>query len=168
MAKMGLDFGLEKSDAIMKRKFRWLLKIPDVCADSGINCLPPSKAARPELSFKEAEIQHLTEIVYYPVKVEWKPINLTLYDLKKNKHPIMEWIKKIYDPEKGVFKPGGTQGFKKKARLELYDGSGCILETWVLENAWPQNIQFGELDMSSNEAVTVDITLRYDRGYIEN
>lgn len=169
---MGLEMGLEKADMQFKRKFRWMFSIPSICGDvgnsdgnAGVNALPPTKSARPNLSFKEAEVQHLTEIVYFPVKVEWKPINLTLYDFKKNKHPIFEWIKKMYDPEKGIFKPVG-EGFKKDAKLELYDGCGQILEKWQFDNAWPQSIEFGELDMSNNDVVLIDIVLRYDRAYI--
>jgi hypothetical protein len=164
---MGLDYGLEKNEVCYGRKFRWLLKIDDVSA-TGINSLPPEKSARPNLSFKEMEAQHLTETVYYPSKPDWKPINLVLYDLKKNKNPVMEWIKKIYDPNgDGTWNPSGDNDFKKKATLEMYNGCGDTIEKWVYENAWPQAVEFGDLDMGSEEVVKIDITLRYDRAYID-
>jgi phage tail-like protein len=163
---MSFDFGLGGMDVCFKRKFRWLFKIPDICAD-GVETLPPSKSARPNLTFKEAEVNHLTEIIYYPVKVEWKPISLTMYDILKPKHPVFEWIKNVYDPDEGTFNPGGIEGFKKNCTLELYDGCGNVLETWRFENAWPQSVEFGELDMSSNDIVMLDITLRYDRAFID-
>ena len=56
--------------------------------------------------------------------------------------------------------------FKKNARLELLSGCGDILEMWFFENAWPQTVEFGELDMSSSEYVTAEITLRYDRAFV--
>src|SRR5581483_11741300 len=68
---MGLRFGLENDFLAIKRKFRWLFKIPNISA-SGINSLPPKSGARPSLQFKEAEVQHLNETVYYPMKPDWK------------------------------------------------------------------------------------------------
>ena len=166
---LGLDFGLESPDLCMKRKFRWVFKIPEVSAVEGVNALPPDKGARPSLSFKETEAQHLNEIVYYPAKPDWKPINLTLYDLKKRKNPIIDWLSELYNPESAAWKIGygGGGKFKKTATLEMYDGCGGVIEKWTLDNVWPNNIEWGELDMSDNMYVTIDLTLRYDRAYIE-
>ncbi len=101
---MGLDFGMDSMWACYKRKFRWLFQISVAgmqVSAKGVKSLPPSKSARPHLSFKETEVQHLNETVYYPSKPEWKPINLTLYDMPRSDHPVWEWIKKFYDPETG-------------------------------------------------------------------
>jgi hypothetical protein len=56
---------------------------------------------------------------------------------------------------------------KERATLEMYNGCGDVLETWVFENAWPQAVEFGDLDMSSSDVVTCDLTIRYDRAYIQ-
>ena len=172
---MGFDFGLEKSTTVFKRKNRWLFKIDDISA-SGINSLPPSKSARPSISFKEMEAQHLTETVYFPGKPEWKPINLTLYDIKdcssSNEHVIFKWLRSCYDTlSESKWTPACTiseTGWKFKeeqAELVLYDGCGNTLERWIFEGVWPQNIEFGELDMQSSDVITCDLTLRYDRAY---
>jgi len=164
MANMGLDFGLGTD--CFKHKFRWLFKIPDICA-SGVNSLPPAKGARPNISFKEMEVQHINETLYYPSKPEWKPITLVLFDLKRNRHPVFDWFKNIYNPCNGEWKASGENNFKKTVTLELYDGCGNVIEEWRYDNAWPQAIEFGELDMGISEYLTIDITLRYDRAVIE-
>jgi hypothetical protein len=168
---MGLDFGLE-SNFCLKRKFRWLFKIEGVSAD-GVNTLPPDKGARPSLSFKEVEVQHLNEVIYFPGKPDWKPINLTLFDLKKNNNPVINWLNNQYNAQGGRWRIGyggvpDDMRFKKNARLEMYDGCGEVLETWVFDNIWPNNIEWGELDMSDASYATIDLTLRYDRAYIIN
>lgn len=163
---MGLGFGLGSESVCFKRKFRWLLKIDGISA-SGAQSLPPDKSARPSLTFKEIEVQHLNETVYFPGKPEWKPISLVLFDLKRNRNPVFDWLKKQYNPCNGRWLPPTPNEFKKTARLELYDGCGNIMETWVFENAWPNALEWGDLDMSNSEYVTVDLTLRYDRAYIE-
>lgn len=168
MAKMGMDFGLPlpTSSRACKRKFRWLLKIDDVCA-SGINTLPPCKGSRPTLSFREMEAKHVVESIYYPARPEWKPINLVLYDVVTGgNHPVFSWIQKVYNPQSGSWVPVGSSDFMKDARLELYDGCGSVIESWVFENAWPQVADFSDLDMGNQELVTCDISLRYSRAYV--
>lgn len=166
---MGFDFGLENPNACFKRKNRWLFKIDGISASDGVYSLPPSKSARPSVSFKEIEAQHITETVYFPGKPEWKPVTLVLYDLKKNVHPIFEWLADLYDPRSTSEYNASCDGFKKsKAILELYDGCGSKIESWIFESIWPQNIEFGDLDMSSSDLITCELTLRYDRAYIES
>ena len=99
MQSMGLG-KLASNDICFKRKYRWLFKITDVSYD-GVNALPPSKSARPSLSFKEMDAQHLNETLYFPSKPEWKPVNLVLYDVKNNSNvdPVWDWLTKIYDPK---------------------------------------------------------------------
>ena len=77
--KMGL--GKFDTDVCLMRKFRWLFFI-DGISDDGTNALPPDKGARPSLNFKEIEVQHLNEIVYF-----------ALFDLKPNKNPVFGGLK---------------------------------------------------------------------------
>lgn len=160
---MGFDFGLEKADCCFKRKNRWLLKIPEVSA-TGIETLPPTKSARPSLNFKTVEAQHMQETIYFPAKGDWKPINLTLFDLKKNKNPVWEWIKLIYPAEDSI---GRGENYKKDATLELYDGCGNVIEMWIFENTFIENAEFSDLDHGDAAIMYMDITLRYDRAYFE-
>lgn len=181
--RMGLHFGLEmEKSETCKRQFRWLFEIPGVAADNdpGVPALPPEKSARPNLSFKEMEVKHLIEDVYYPAKPDWKPINITLFDLKKQKHPVWDWIKKVYDVKQGKWNPpiptsSNPQAFASKnmfikdCSLTMYSGCGTAVETWTFEDAWPQTINFGTLDMNQSGIMTCEITLRYARAYyVEN
>lgn len=191
---MAWAFGFEKNDYCVKQKYRWLFKIPDISA-SGINSLPPSKSARPSISFKTMEILHLTETIARAARPEWKPVNLVLYDLVKNRNPVFQWLTEIYDPSSGNwyspgtsnspdnrpslpngqpnpnYVPGGGGGgsnfIVSQSILELYDGCGNTIETWVYENVWPESIDFTDLDMASGEVVCVNLTLHYDRAYIQ-
>jgi hypothetical protein len=169
---MGFDFHDEWGDmsaVCFKRKFRWLFVIPDISAN-GTGSLPPSKAARPNFSFKEMEAPHLNETIFFPSKPEWKPVNLTLFDIKKEtENPIFSWLKRAYNPANcSRWYPAlDTPSLKVgQAELSLFDGCGQVIETWVFEHAWPQTVEFGDLDMSQSEVLTCDVTLRYDRAYI--
>jgi hypothetical protein len=171
--KMGLRYGLDKGDFCLKRTNRWLFTIPGVCADdtAGVDALPPEKSARPSLSFKEMEVRHLNEDVFYPVKPDWKPITITLFDLRLRTHPVVEWVKKMYNPAQGAFfvpNNGANQqkdSFIKECNLSLYDGCGNRMEQWIYEDAWINSANFQSLDMTSSGYLTCEITLRYARAY---
>lgn len=151
-------------DKLCKRKSRWLFKIDNV-SDDGASALPPLKSARPSLNFKEMEAQHLNETVFFPGKPEWKPITLTLFDLDGKENKVIDWIKQVYDASAGDWLPSCDGTFKKRCTLELYNGCGDVIETWIFENAWPQSVEWGDLDMADSNFITIDITLRYDRAY---
>lgn len=182
-----------------KRKFRWMFSIQPYIGDQ-VSMLPPFKSARPNVSFKEYNAEHLHETIYFPGKVEWQTIELSLYDIKCNTNPIYEWMKLIYNPNPsadiftgavggGFFSglsaalagqnqstggfygpsisqsPGGTQ-YKTTAVVTLYNGCGVSLESWIYVNAYPAKIDWGDLDMGSNDLTTAEITLRFDRAYL--
>lgn len=169
MAKMGLQFGLE-SGQYCKRSHHWMFKVDGIIGD-GINALPPSKSARPQLTFTEINVRHLIEDVFIPGKPDWKPITITVFDLQKRTNPIWNWITEFYDPQKGMLfppnqKPSPLDGFFRECTLEMYDGCGNVIETWTYEDSWPQQVNFMTLDYGNADVMMADITLRYARAYL--
>lgn len=168
---MGRNMGLGvlgTPTVCFKRKFRWMLKVKDIIGE-GTDMLPPDKAQRPSLNFKEIEAQHLNETIFFAGKPDWKPIQVTLFDIKTNQNPIFKWLKNQYDTcgeGRGEWKRPNFL-WKRDLDLMLYDGCGEIIEKWHLVNAWPNNIEWGDLDMGQHEYVTVEMALRYDRAWIE-
>lgn len=178
MTSMGLQMGLEGDGRFCKRPFRWMFTVDgivgDLSATGSLQCLPPEKSARPSLSFREMNIQHLTEEVFYPAKPDWKPITVVVFDLKKNKHPIWEWVKNLYEvtSKNSTFiepntEKGPTTGFIRQCTLQLFDGCGQTVERWVYEDCWPQSVNFQTLDMTQNGILMCEISIRYARAYIE-
>jgi hypothetical protein len=168
---------------VMKRAFRWLFSIENIVGKpeaNSVNVKPPLKSQRPTLTFKEITLEHKSETITMPGKAEWKPINLTLYDIaayslfngacRKIDNNVWRWINMFYFPNQAEYgfaaNPNPQLSFKKPAFLTMLDGGGSVLEQWRFENAWCQDVNFGELDMSSSDIMTIDITLRYDRAYI--
>lgn len=173
MATLGLQMGLE-SGKFCKRQHRWMFTVANIIGERGeasIRALPPEKSARPSIGFKENSVRHLVEDVFYPAKPDWRPISITVFDLKKLDNPIFRWIQEFYEPQIGVlFYPnsfkGPNEGFIRECSLELYDGCGGVVERWIYEDAWPQSINFQSLDMTQQGIVMADITLRYARAYL--
>lgn len=173
---MGFGLGLENLNMTPKQKHRWLFGFADVSAQ-GIGVMPPSRAARPGVGFKELEVQHLNETIYFPGKPEFKTITLAFYDICSQhttlgKHPIMNWLMRLFDPERAnygfIIDDTTSVYFKLDATLELYDPCGNCLEKWMFDNCWPQSCDFQDLDMGSSEVLLAEVILRYDRAYIVN
>ena len=177
MVSMGMQMGLEGDGRYCKRQFRWMFTVNGIIGDisssgESLKCLPPEKSARPNISFKEMNVQHLNEEVFYPAKPDWKPITVTVFDLKLDEHPIWTWLTQLYDPQAGTYNvpnvgKGPLKGFIRQCSLILVDGCGSTLESWVYEDCWPQAVNFQTLDMTQNGVVMCEITLRYARAYIE-
>lgn len=146
---------------IFKRKFRWTLELNTPCG-----YIPPhfvKGAARPSLEIEETEINFLNAVSWIPGKAKWQPINVVYRDIPhKDMAVLYSWIATIYN----FTDPVGLQMSEKRGwngigKLNLYDGCGTVLETWLLASVFPTSVNFGELDYESSEEVTIELTLRY-------
>lgn len=182
-----MGFGiLGGADAIFKRKYRWMFSIDTDCQGS----IAPQfvkLASRPNLTIEETEINFLHGKMWIPGKGSWETITVTYYDLAgtdaangitPSMTALYSWLATVYNftgtPAGGTLlsqssmrgttpygMTTGRGGYAAVGWLDLYDGCGLSLETWKLGNMWPQAVNFGELDYSSSEEVTLELTLRY-------
>jgi hypothetical protein len=44
----------------------------------------------------------------------------------------------------------------------MLDGCGNVIETWLLEDCWPSEVDFGELDMASSEIAMINLTVEFN------
>jgi hypothetical protein len=167
--EMGLGILGEAPDIVFKRKYRWTFKLKPYCTDE----IPEAfvkLAARPNLSIEETEINYLHGKMWIPGKGTWEAVTVTYYDIGNNPGitNLYSWLAGVYDftdpvslKQSSAKGNTGNPGYAGTGTLNLYDGCGTVMETWTLEGVWPQAINFGELDYSSSEEVTVELTLRF-------
>lgn len=167
---MGLG-ALGDGSIIFKRKFRWTFEI-EFCCDQGGKQVAKDFVKvgnRPQIDIEEQEINYLNGKMWIPGKATWQTMAITYYDVAGTANngastvSLLSWIATIYDFTDPVCltmnsKPSSYEGV---ARLILFDGCGQPLEIWILRHVWPQSINWGDLDMSSSEECTIEITLRY-------
>jgi len=53
--------------------------------------------------------------------------------------------------------------YKQQAALTMVDTTGAATETWTMWNAWPKEVNWGDVDYTSTDIATIEATLRYDR-----
>lgn len=174
--QMGLG-ALANANAVFKRKYRWTFALDTPCGPIPETIV--KLASRPNLSIEETEINFLHGKMWIPGKASWETITVTYYDVVAGSADVVNlynWLSSVYQFNKpnmlnqsskrgsgsaGVGTAGRVGGYAGAAVLSLYDGCGTEMEKWELGHVWPQSINFGELDYSSSEEVTVELTLRY-------
>lgn len=172
----GVNMGLGPlgtGSLIFKRKFRWTMEITYCDSEvSGPKCVAKEfvkLGSRPQIDIEETEINYLHGKMFIPGKATWQTMTVTYYDVAGsagggiNVQSIFGWIASVYDitdPTK-LYMGSKLSDYEGTARIYLYDGCGNAVEGWLLRHVWPQSVNFGELDMSSSEECTVELTLRY-------
>jgi len=154
-----------QSDITFKRKYRWTFEISGFC-ENETNVVPEhfvQVASRPNLSIEETEINHLNAKTWIPGKASWETISVTYLDVAHlEMRSLFNWLATVYDFTDPVqLSQGAKRDWNATGVLNLYDGCGTLLEGWQLKYLWPTSINFGDLDYSSSDIATIELTLRY-------
>jgi len=175
---MGLGPLMTNPDIVFKRKYRWTFEIIPYCKNKAIPTYFVKLASRPNLTIEETEINYLNGKMWIPGKGTWETITVTFYDMSDGGVGITSlysWLATTYDftdpiglKQSSKIGTPNSGGYSADGYLNLFDGCGTNMETWILSNMFPQAVNFGELDYSSSEEVTIEVTLRYAECQYEN
>jgi len=176
---MGLG-NLASGNVVFKRKYRWTMQLKTHCDTQEIPEYYVKTANRPQLDIEETEINFLHGKFWIPGKGTWNALTITFYDvsdLGNANNGLFGWLATTYnftDPVglhlSTLRGPDGNYvsgGYGCDGILQLYDGCGVPLERWTLLGMWPQSINFGELDYTSSDECTIEVTTRYDSAKYE-
>jgi hypothetical protein len=143
------------------RKFRWILQI------DGVDAYTLKTAARPQLTFDETVIDYINTKRYVSGKQTWNPIAITTHDpiAPSASQKIMDWVRINYEPLTG--RMGYATYYKKNISLKLLDPQGTVVQLWDIIGAWPQDVNFGDLDYASSDNTEISFTLRFDNAILQ-
>ena len=161
-----------------KRSYRFRLSIAG--EKDNIKEFLVEKVGKPGFSINESEVKYLNHTFYYPGRVTWGDVKFTITDcLRPVEANATAIVMKMLE-ESGYNMPeGGDGGLRTLSKAASKSALGQVkihqylaeggepMETWVLNNAWIKDVQFGELDYGSDDMQKVDVTLKYDNAYIE-
>lgn len=178
----GMGIGdLGSSSLVFKRKFRWTLSIRRDCS-TGTQDIPESfvkVAARPSLTVEETEINFLNGRTYIPGRGTWETMTITYIDVAGKttsgnpNEGLWNWLASVYNfastnPLTDIKQGTQSKDYTATGTLILWDGCGTAIEKWTLLNMWPTAVNFGDLDMSSNDTVDIELTCRYSAVQYQN
>lgn len=123
------------------------------------------------ISTETIQVDRLNDKVYYPGKVSQEDITVTFDHqyLKEVAPTLWDWFKSIYNPMDGNLtsnsRPGGAnQPHFKANRLEIVFLDNVKNPHAVLEyyGVYPQSFKTSELNYSTNDFHTIEVTFKYD------
>jgi len=133
------------------------------------------RVTKPSWTVSETSHQFLNWTFYYPGRVEWNTIDVTLVDPID---PSSSGILMNHLAESGWTKP--TEWVPNQARgrstvskdramgalglfeIEQMDSHGNMVESWHLKNPFITNVTFGDLAYDDEGLTEISMTLRYD------
>tara|TARA_Y100000034_G_C6863427_1_gene393248 strand:+ start:968 stop:1609 length:642 start_codon:yes stop_codon:yes gene_type:complete len=150
-----------------KRAYRWLMRI------NAIEEWIVKKVTKPGFDITETTHQFLNHTFYYPGRMEWQTIDVTLVDpVQPDSTHILSRIVENSGYHVPAFEtPGnGWTTLSKNAavdalnkiQIEQINALGDEVESWTLHNPWVKSVKYGDLDYTSDEMVEITLTLRYD------
>jgi len=149
-----------------QRQANWFIQIVGLtggAAAEDILAFSLESGFLPNESNEEIEIQYANERRYVAGKALFETGSLVVKDFvdKGTADTVVKWRKTVYDQATG--KVGLAKEYKKNASIVLFGPEGSFKREWRLEGVWPQAVNYGTLDMTANDKVTIEITLRYDK-----
>jgi hypothetical protein len=94
-------------------------------------------------------------------------MTITLYDpiVPSGAQQVMEWVRLGHESITG--RKGYSEFYKKTIKIEMLGPVGDVVETWTLYGAFPLQVNFGELDMTSNDPAQIELQIAYDYAVLE-
>jgi len=144
-----------------KLQNRFILQI------DGVPAFTIKAANRPEIVFEEVELHHMNVVRYVKGKGQWSELSMTLYDpiVPSAAQSIMEWVRLSHESVTG--RDGYSDFYKKDVTIQILGPVGDIVEEWSLKGTWVKQATFGTLDQTTNDAVEIEVTLRYDYAILQ-
>jgi hypothetical protein len=122
---------------------------------------------RPTVTSEVVELDHINVKRKIKGKTTWDDVTITLYDpiVPSGAQAVMEWVRSAHESLTG--RDGYAAFYKKDITFYLLGPVGDKIEQWTLKGAFIQSANFGQLDWSTNDPVTIELTLSYDYAILE-
>jgi len=149
-----------------KKSHQFIMSIPEA---NGV-IIPAyliKASAKPSFTNGEVALDHINVQRYVKGKTVWNTIAITLYDaiVPSGAQAVIQWLRDHHESATG--RDGYSDFYKRDIALQQLNGLGEVVEQWTLKGAFITEGNFGTLDWSTEEAVNIELTLRYDWAQLE-
>ena len=152
-----------------KRQYRFKVQI-GTGTNKKVQSFVVKKTDKPNFAISEAEHKFLNHTYYYPGRVTWNPITVTLVDMGGSEDTSKALATIVRD---AGYEPANAQNYSTMSKksavknlgqvvIQQLGSDGKSIEQWVLKNAWIQDLKFGDLDYEGDGLTEVTMVLRYD------
>ena len=163
-----------------KRGYKFILSMPGGTSTNGLREFLVKSVGKPQFEVGSVSHDFLNHQFYYPGKTIWQPITAVIVDTVDPTANATQELMKMLE-ESGYSLPsnpaagGGLGTVSKdkavnaalgKVKIKTLDSDGTTIEEWVLNNAFLQRAEFGELSYDNEELLNVTLTIQYDNAFI--
>ena len=129
--------------------------------------LAVSKSSVPHFSQQAIQVKRGNNTMKFAGVPEFESGTITAIDYIGSgvKDVLMAWQSRSYDVK--TEKVGLAKDYKITAYLLEYTPDYQLVRTWRLEGCWISKINEAEYNHESNEKHTIDVTIEYDKAYME-
>lgn len=125
---------------------------------------------KPSQTINATEHDYLNHKYYYPGKAIWNDVSMTFIDLEGGTAVgLKSLLSSIgYQTPADQGDDGGGLSKEKvldeigRITIQQLNEKNEVVDSWTLHNPFPIEINYGELDYSSDETVEVSVTWKYD------
>jgi len=164
--------GFDSGTKDPKRKFRWKVSINNINGTG--DCVWWAKSVtKPNYEISESEHTFLTHKFYYPGRVTWGEVEMTLVDpvdpgavaqlnaiIRAQGYRIPDVALNAGDFE--TMSKGKGNDALGTVQIHQLDAEGGVIETWELKNPWLKGVKYGDLAYDGDELLEISLNLRYD------
>ena len=128
----------------------------------GIPSYMVKSVASPSFTDGVIKLDHINTYRKIRGKREWQNMTLSLYDpiTPSGAQAVMEWARLGYESVTG--RAGYSDFYKKDITLNMLGPVGDIVGEWIIKGAFVQSSNFGAYNWSTDEAISVEMTLAMD------
>lgn len=160
-----------------KQKHKWRVRfvgmarsVPNAANISREITRQATNVTRPSLSWEDIPIHRYNTTSYVAGKHTWEQMNITVEDditglasyAIQGQLETQQRIVGADLPGEWINSAATGSDYKFGTILELLDGNEGITESWKLEGCFIVSVNYGDLDYSSGDAATIELTLRFD------
>ena len=164
------DLGVDGGGIAQPRlKHKWAVTFQNMAGDEEPLRLNAISADRPKLTFEEVILDRYNSKAYIAGKHIFEPVNITFEDdlnggVTAAIQEQLELQQNIIGLNSSPRLPSAQSGqqYKFAVKMDLLDGNQAVVETWILEGAFIQNVDWGDVDYTTSETVKATVTFRFD------
>lgn len=118
--------------------------------------------SRPSFSNGEIILDHINVKRKVKGKTVWNDISITLYDpiTPSGAEAVMSWALLHHESDTG--RDGYSSQYKQDITFHALSPMGEKIEQWDIRGAFVGDATFGTMDWGTEDAVTVELTIKYD------
>jgi hypothetical protein len=124
-------------------------------------------AGRPGITFGDVVLDHINIERKLKGKGRWNDVSVTLYDpvVPSAAQAVMEWVRLSHESVTG--RDGYSDFYKKDITFNALGPVGDKVEEWTLKGAYIGDAAFGDFDWSTEDAINITLTLKYDYAILQ-